>query len=214
MDKVTVVGAGHVGATAAQYVAEKNLADVVLIDIVDGLPQGKALDLMEASPVNLHDRKITGDGSAFCTVIHMGLYQFGIVLIQLAAHIIPQFRFDARTHRAAGAIKDSARKLAAAVAREDVDTSAGYLPETAAGGTCFKMCFRCRSLIGRQRPFMKVGENARKVSAVHSPSNRRSSGRFAPQESKFMRQFYTRSIGARLDRSDRHIEHGGDILQR
>lgn len=60
MDKVTVVGAGHVGATAAQYVAEKNLADVVLTDIVEGLPQGKALDLMQAAPVNYHDRKITG----------------------------------------------------------------------------------------------------------------------------------------------------------
>ena len=60
MDKVTVVGAGHVGATAAQYIAEKNLADVVLIDIVDGLPQGKALDLMEAAPVNMHDRKLVG----------------------------------------------------------------------------------------------------------------------------------------------------------
>ena len=60
MSKVTVVGAGNVGATAAQYIAEKNLADVVLVDIVDGLPQGKALDLMQAAPVNYHDRKITG----------------------------------------------------------------------------------------------------------------------------------------------------------
>ncbi len=60
MNKVTVVGAGHVGATAAQYIAEKNLADVVLTDIVEGLPQGKALDLMQAAPVNMHDRKITG----------------------------------------------------------------------------------------------------------------------------------------------------------
>ncbi len=60
MSKVTVVGAGNVGATAAQYIADRDLADVVLIDIVDGLPQGKALDLLQASPVNLHDRKITG----------------------------------------------------------------------------------------------------------------------------------------------------------
>ncbi|MCA9800601.1 MAG: malate dehydrogenase [Cyanobacteria bacterium HKST-UBA02] len=60
VSKVTVVGAGNVGATAAQYIAEKNLADVVLIDIVEGLPQGKALDLMQAAPINYHDRKITG----------------------------------------------------------------------------------------------------------------------------------------------------------
>jgi malate dehydrogenase len=47
-NKVTVIGAGHVGATCAQYLAMKNLADVVLIDIVEGLPQGKALDITEA----------------------------------------------------------------------------------------------------------------------------------------------------------------------
>ena len=60
MSKVTVVGAGNVGATAAQYIAEKDLADVVLVDIVEGLPQGKGLDLMEASPINVHDREIKG----------------------------------------------------------------------------------------------------------------------------------------------------------
>lgn len=60
MSKVTVVGSGNVGATVAQYVAEKQMADVVLIDIIDGMPQGKALDLAEASPVHGHDRKIFG----------------------------------------------------------------------------------------------------------------------------------------------------------
>ena len=45
--KVTVVGAGNVGATAAQRLAEKELCDVVLIDVVDGVPQGKALDLVD-----------------------------------------------------------------------------------------------------------------------------------------------------------------------
>ena len=45
--KVTVIGAGNVGATAAQRLAEKELCDVVLIDIVEGVPQGKALDLKE-----------------------------------------------------------------------------------------------------------------------------------------------------------------------
>ncbi|MBA3018625.1 MAG: malate dehydrogenase [Proteobacteria bacterium] len=58
--KVTVVGAGHVGATTAQRLAEKELCDVVLIDIVEGVPQGKALDLAEAAPIEKHDAKITG----------------------------------------------------------------------------------------------------------------------------------------------------------
>lgn len=60
MSKVTVVGSGNVGATVAQYVAEKDVADVVLIDIIDGMPQGKSLDLMEAAPIHGHDRKIFG----------------------------------------------------------------------------------------------------------------------------------------------------------
>ena len=47
---VTVIGAGNVGATTAQRIAEAGLADVVLVDIVEGLPQGKALDLAEAAP--------------------------------------------------------------------------------------------------------------------------------------------------------------------
>src|SRR5579862_4327119 len=58
--KVTVVGAGNVGATTAQRILEAGLADVVLIDIVEGLPQGKALDLAEAAPVVGHDARITG----------------------------------------------------------------------------------------------------------------------------------------------------------
>lgn len=59
-NKVSVVGAGNVGATTAQRIAEAGLADVVLIDIVEGLPQGKALDLAEAAPVMGHDARITG----------------------------------------------------------------------------------------------------------------------------------------------------------
>ena len=58
--KVTVIGAGNVGATAAQRLAEKGLCDVVLVDIVEGMPQGKALDLTEAAPVEKHDSTITG----------------------------------------------------------------------------------------------------------------------------------------------------------
>ena len=58
--KVTVVGAGHVGATAAMRIAEKELADVVLVDVLEGVPAGKALDLSEAAPVEKHDSKIIG----------------------------------------------------------------------------------------------------------------------------------------------------------
>jgi len=58
--RVTVVGAGFVGATTAQRIVEKNLADVVLTDIVEGLPQGKALDLMESAPVEGFETRITG----------------------------------------------------------------------------------------------------------------------------------------------------------
>jgi malate dehydrogenase len=58
--KVTVVGAGNVGATAAQRLAEKELCDVVLVDIIEGLPQGKALDLAEAAPIEKHDAHPTG----------------------------------------------------------------------------------------------------------------------------------------------------------
>ena len=58
--KVTVVGAGNVGATAAMRLAEKELADVVLIDILEDVPAGKALDLLEAAPIEKHDSRITG----------------------------------------------------------------------------------------------------------------------------------------------------------
>ena len=59
-NKVTVIGAGNVGATVAQRIAEAGLADVVLVDIVEGLPQGKGLDLAEAAPVVGHDARVVG----------------------------------------------------------------------------------------------------------------------------------------------------------
>ena len=59
-NKVTVIGAGNVGATTAQRIAEAGLADVVLVDIVEGMPQGKGLDLAEAAPVVGHDARILG----------------------------------------------------------------------------------------------------------------------------------------------------------
>lgn len=58
--KVTVVGAGFVGATTAQRLVEKEIADVVLVDVVEGLPQGKALDMMESAPVEGFQARIEG----------------------------------------------------------------------------------------------------------------------------------------------------------
>src|ERR1700760_4182529 len=58
--KVTIVGAGNVGATAAHWIAAKELADVVLIDVVEGVPQGKGLDLLEAMPIEKRDSHIIG----------------------------------------------------------------------------------------------------------------------------------------------------------
>ena len=61
--KITIVGAGNVGATAAHWAAERELGDIVLVDIVEGTPQGKALDLMEARPVEGFDVNIVGTSS-------------------------------------------------------------------------------------------------------------------------------------------------------
>src|SRR2546430_3232828 len=58
--KVTIVGSGNVGATAAHWIAAKELADVVLIDIVEGVPQGKGLDLLEAMPIEKRDVHVLG----------------------------------------------------------------------------------------------------------------------------------------------------------
>ena len=58
--KISIIGAGFVGATAAHWAAQKELGDVVLVDIIEGIPQGKALDLFEASPIEGFDSKIIG----------------------------------------------------------------------------------------------------------------------------------------------------------
>src|SRR5256885_13203341 len=58
--KITVVGAGNVGATCAQRIAERDYADVVLVDIIEGLPQGKALDLNQSGPVVGYEAHVTG----------------------------------------------------------------------------------------------------------------------------------------------------------
>lgn len=62
-NKISIIGAGFVGATAAHWCAVKELGDVVLFDIVDGMPQGKALDLLEAGPIEGYDLHIVGTNS-------------------------------------------------------------------------------------------------------------------------------------------------------
>ncbi|HZB79338.1 MAG TPA: malate dehydrogenase, partial [Actinomycetota bacterium] len=77
--KVTVVGAGNVGATTAQRLSERDYADVVLVDIVEGLPQGKALDLNQSGPVVGYEPNVTGSngydesGGSDIVVITSGL---------------------------------------------------------------------------------------------------------------------------------------------
>src|SRR5258708_12539357 len=61
--KVTVFGAGFVGSTTAQRIAEKELADVTMIDVVEGMPQGKALDMMESAMLEGFDAKVTGSNN-------------------------------------------------------------------------------------------------------------------------------------------------------
>ena len=77
--KITVVGAGNVGASVAQYAVEKELGDVVLVDVVEGIPQGKALDLAQAGPIHGYDAVLTGSngyeetGGSDVVVITAGL---------------------------------------------------------------------------------------------------------------------------------------------
>jgi len=59
-NKITIIGAGNVGATAAHWAASRNLGDVILLDVVEGVPQGKALDLWQAGPVDGFAGRVTG----------------------------------------------------------------------------------------------------------------------------------------------------------
>ena len=65
--KVSIVGAGNTGATCAHWIAAKELADIVLVDVVEGIPQGKALDLLESMPVEKHDVHILGSNDYAAT---------------------------------------------------------------------------------------------------------------------------------------------------
>ena len=61
--KIALIGAGQIGGTLAHLIGLKELGDVVLFDVVEGIPQGKALDIAESSPVNGFDAKFTGTNS-------------------------------------------------------------------------------------------------------------------------------------------------------
>src|ERR1041384_6810976 len=67
MSKVSIIGAGMTGSTAAHWLAERELADLVLVDVVEGLPQGKGLDLMEAMPVIGKDVNVVGSNDYSAT---------------------------------------------------------------------------------------------------------------------------------------------------
>ncbi len=103
--KVTVVGAGNVGATAAQRLAEKELCDVVLIDILDGVPQGKSLDLTEAAPIEKHDAHLTGANS------YKPSQNSDIVIITAGIARKPGMSRDDLISTNAGIIKDVTTKI-------------------------------------------------------------------------------------------------------
>src|SRR5512146_3448919 len=67
MQKISIIGAGMTGATTAHWLAEKELGDLVLVDVVEGLPQGKGLDLQEAMPVIGRDVEIVGSNDYAAT---------------------------------------------------------------------------------------------------------------------------------------------------
>ena len=60
MNKISIIGAGMTGATAAHWLAERDLGDLVLVDVIEGMPQGKSLDLLQAMPIIGRDVEIVG----------------------------------------------------------------------------------------------------------------------------------------------------------
>lgn len=105
--KVTVIGAGNVGATAAQRLCEKELCDVVLVDIIEGVPQGKALDLAEAAPIEKHDAHLTGANSYDATA------GSDIVIITAGIPRKPGMSRDDLLTTNAGIVKKVSREVAA-----------------------------------------------------------------------------------------------------
>ena len=104
--KVTVVGAGNVGATVAQRLAEKELCDVVLIDVIEGVPQGKALDLAEAAPIEKHDAHLTGTNG------YEASQGSDIVIITAGIARKPGMSRDDLVSTNAGIVKDVTQKVA------------------------------------------------------------------------------------------------------
>jgi malate dehydrogenase len=105
--KVTVIGAGNVGATAAQRLAEKELCDVVLVDIIEGVPQGKSLDLNEAAPIEKHDARLTGTNAYEATA------GSNIVIITAGIARKPGMSRDDLLTTNAGIVKKVTREVAA-----------------------------------------------------------------------------------------------------
>ncbi|MBM2831243.1 MAG: mdh [Dehalococcoidia bacterium] len=111
-NKVTVVGAGNVGATCAQYLFEKGFADVVLADVVKGLPQGKALDLSHASPILNTDARINGTNSYEDTA--------GSDVVVITAGVA----------RKPGMSRDDLLLTNARIVRQVTEQAAGFSPES------------------------------------------------------------------------------------
>ena len=114
-NKVTVIGAGNVGATTAQRIAEAGLADVVLVDIVEGLPQGKGLDLAEAAPVVGHDARVTGTNDYADTA------GSDIVVVTSGLARQPGMSRDDLLAKNAGIVRAVVEQAAQALARRDPD---------------------------------------------------------------------------------------------
>ena len=106
--KVAVIGAGNVGATAAMRLAEKDLADVVLLDILEGVPAGKALDLTEAAPIEKHDRAVEG-----LTADYSKAKDSDIVIITAGIPRKPGMSRDDLLSTNMGIIKNVAQEVAA-----------------------------------------------------------------------------------------------------
>lgn len=109
--RVTVIGGGKVGSTLAQRVIEKNLADVVLLDVVEGMPQGIALDLMEARGIEGHDRQIIGTNDYADTV--------GSDIVVITAGL----------PRKPGMTRDDLLKINAKIAVEAAEKAIAHSPE-------------------------------------------------------------------------------------
>lgn len=107
--KVTVVGAGNVGATTALRIVEKELADVVMVDVLEGVPAGKALDICEAAPIESHDCTIDG-----CTAEYENVQGSDIVIITAGIARKPGMSRDDLLSTNMGIMESVSKEVAAA----------------------------------------------------------------------------------------------------